>query len=187
MTLAFLERFDAPNNAAPEPLPVTEQDGYAAGYEAGKQDEQARQDTLKAEVIEKLTDMSFVYAEAKQDVLASITPLIQTLADKLLPELTADVARVHLVDCLQKAAQSDVDQPMKLQAAQSDLEALKASLPEDLPMKVSVEPKEGLLPGECLITAPSGETTLNATQLIENIREILSGMTQQTKRTAQNG
>lgn len=172
--LAFLETFDAEPQAPAEDVSVTDLPGYTEGFAAGEKAQQFHQETLRADLIEKLTEMSFGYAEAQKSILDSLDAFFDMLATKVLPDIVSDVQRAQIISALQASAQIDAVAPVTIIVPDGQINALTAALPDELPLPIEIVGSARLAEGEVLLSRAGGETSLNAQALIEMIQDILT-------------
>jgi len=185
--LTFLENFDVPEQVLPKELAVEEQPGYQAGVAAGRAEEQQNQTALRAELIEKISDLTFVYAEARSNVLQSLSPLFGELANVILPALTEEIAKTKLVQTLELAAADDSKSPFCIQLAQSDVMAFENALPDALPLPVTIKANSTLFDGEIRLEQAESSTVINSQHLVEEIRSVLRNIADIKSEKANHG
>ncbi len=172
--LAFLETFDAPAPSQTESIRVDEMPGYAEGFSAGEAAQKLGQETLRADLVEKLTEMSFGYVEAQKAIFDALETFFETLASKILPDIVTDVQHAQIVSALNACAQADAASPVTIFVSPNQVEALRTALPDPLPLPVQITASNRLDDGEFLLSQTKAETSLNATVMVEAIQEILA-------------
>jgi len=169
----FLECFDgdspfAANKPRPEDLP-----GFSDGFAAGQAAAQEQAANVNAELASRLSEIQFGYAEARQDLLQGLSPLINAICDQILPSILDDVTRSQVVETLLIAAQTDLSAPTtlsihpsnapNLQRLVNGIEAGDVHLVEDL----------SLGPDEILIGTQFQETQLDVAAMLDALRNAL--------------
>ena len=171
---ALLETFDSPTPAQAETVPVTEMPGYAEGFSAAETAQRLRQETLRAELVEKFTEMSFGYVEAQKSILKALETFFETLASKVLPQIVTDIQHAQIVGALNACAELDASAPVTILISDEQIVALETALPNPLPLPIQIIASNRLAAGEVLLSHSNGETSLNAAVMVEAIQEILT-------------
>lgn len=152
----------------PETLP-----GYDAGYAAGEAASRGQQEAVDAALVQSLEDLSFGFAEARQVVLQSLTPLFSALADHVLPASVDPSLRMKLVEHLLSAAKEDVNQPCILEVHPAQVEPVNAILAKMGLTDVTVSARADQLEHGVMIKRGNVETTLDADTVIADLTAIL--------------
>ena len=184
---AFLERFDAPASPASSELPAEQQPGYESGFLAGQAAANAAQEALNAQLIEKLNEITFVYAEARSNILQSLKPLFEALVDKLFPDLLDAVNQARVIDALHTAASSDTSVPTSLFVNPQNAHSIANALPSELSIPFEIKEDPTLTEGEIRIAASGTNTSFNTEQLYSEISELLSATILSHEEFLQNG
>ena len=105
MTLSriTLESFD---DALAGPAPAQSADfkkGVEAGVEQAEKALAAQQIQALSDIHATLDDMAFGYAEARDELLGQIRPVLAQVAETILPTLAQESFAAHLTDALQRA------------------------------------------------------------------------------------
>ncbi|MCC5972874.1 MAG: hypothetical protein JJT81_02360 [Rubellimicrobium sp.] len=183
-----LEPFDRPN-ILPEPVgPSPEWSaGHAAGLADGLDMAAQRQGILAEEICQAMTELTFTYAEARAQVLASLAPLLHGLLDRLLPAIVPDILRMAILEALVEAADGDSRMPLVVRvhpAHLAPLAPLVGTLPGHMPV---IEGASGIGPGQALVESSAGETLLDIDGLLEAIRQSLAVLSENALNEVRHG
>lgn len=170
----FLESFEgdegfAPNQPRPEDLP-----GYADGYAAGQIAADAAATRISADIASQLTEIQFGYAEARQDLLRGLTPLVNVLCDQILPDILDDVTSSHIFETLLIAAQTDVSAPITLSVHPRHVSSLKTVIESFTNAEFCLVEDPNLGAHEALIGTRTQETQLDTAALLDALKNALS-------------
>lgn len=163
------ERLEAP----PEP---TFEDGYIAGYEAGRAEAEETQGRLSAELTASVRAIAEAHGEAEARILAALQPLFVALTDQLLPALAREVIGPTVVEELGARAAGTTEQALWLRTSPGDHPAVTAAL-EAAGMQTTVVPDGALGPGQALIGSSDGGDFLDLEEVVAAIRSALAALT----------
>ena len=185
--LNFLEQFEQVGSDLTFNPPQQDLPGYDAGYEAGLADAALQNTQLSAQLVDRLVEMRFGYAEAQQAMMAALAPFVSALADQVLPALSDDLTRVHLKEVLMTAAQADIANPIVL-TFHPKTAALVGDVLQDI-AEVQVELREDASLGaqEMYVGNRRTESQLDVAGLIASIQSALSNITTRQFGEVQNG
>lgn len=189
----LLEAFDVAVAASiPEPTAGPSSDwleGYAAGHAEGRAqgiaETEARADLLSGELARHLQDLTFGYAEARGQVLASLRPLFGLLIDSLLPAIAADALGPWIAEALLHAARTDSAAPFAIDVHPEQVAAVSACLPPGFPASLRSDPSLGQRAAR-LSLGPQ-DTDLDLDACLAALREALSALLDDTSRKACHG
>lgn len=169
---------------------VTETDGYQLGYQEGLQAglAQAAADAaaLNAELVQSIGNIDFTYTEARSQLLGSLTPLLTTIVEKVLPHCVAEGFAGQLADLLLQAANEDANAAMTLHVHPSQRIAVEAAT-KDIGDQVIVQDDPQLDVHAAWIKQERSETLLNVDSLLTTISETLSAIHHTEDRTEDHG
>jgi len=184
--LTFLEDFDVHTAPAQIEAVSVQQPSYEQGCDDGRKQVLAEQDHLKSDLIEKITDLSFVYAEARAEIINGLKPLFDALADKVLPELASQIHQTKITEFLLSEATGSMDRPITLRVPNGDAGALMNALPEEMIAKVQVLADPSLFDGEVAIGTSSDCVNFDTGKLVQDVSEVLRAIHIPTEDLAQN-
>lgn len=187
-----LEPFDRPA-PAPEPAPTGPSpdwlDGHAAGFEEGlalgRAEAQADGAAVTRELAQSLQDLTFAYAEAREQVLVALRPLFALVVDRLLPALAAEAVGPWIVQALLEAARHDTAQPLVIALPPDRIEPVRACLPPGLPARLEADPTLG--PTAARLSQPGRESELDLDACLAAMGEALTALLDDTARKVRHG
>lgn len=147
------------------------QDGLAAGTAAAEGDAQA----LHAAFVQAVSDIDFTYAEARGQVLEALNPLLNMIAEKILPHCVESGFASQLAVMLQDAAAADSSGTIVLHVHPDQHTAVSAAL-DGLPYSITVATDPALDQHAAWIRQGRTETLLDMDQLLARISDILSAV-----------
>lgn len=176
-----LEDFAAPDIAVAEP-PATfdtaglKQEAFDSGYKDGWNDAfaEARTEESKARtaIAASLQEMGFTYFEARQHIMGSFKPLITSMVEAVLPQVS-QAALVPLIQQeMEKLAQM-VEPPIQILCAAANEQELRAMVEEcsTVPFEVQVEPT--LLPSQVQLQFADGFSAIDTEATIARIKQTI--------------
>lgn len=189
--MPFLEDFTsapAPQQAdQPPPPPPGWQAGYEAGVDAGRREAHAAQDQLSAATAQSLADLSFSFAAARHVVLQQITPLLQLVADKIVPQILQATLGAALAEELIAAAQHDMARPIPLRLAPVDCAAVADIAAKVAGCALAVTPDPELRPGQALIGGPAQLSAFDSQTLADDLAAALHALCAEPPRSFAHG
>ncbi|ARO15424.1 flagellar biosynthesis/type III secretory pathway protein [Ketogulonicigenium robustum] len=169
--IAF-EAFDSEPESNTGPSPE-----YLAGYDAAMAEIEQSQTAARLRALDvtatALADHSFTHAEARRSVLAALSPLFQTIAQRLLPGLRAETLRLYLIDALETAAENTTTRGIAVQLAPEDYETLRAFAPQ-LPGHFTLAPAAAVPMGTIMLATGDGESCLDIETLLLQLQDLLT-------------
>jgi flagellar assembly protein FliH len=178
----LLEAFDAPLAPPPDAAPAGPSpdwiEGHAVGFEEGlaqgTAEAEARATHLSQELAQNLQDMTFGYAEAREQVLLSLRPLFRLLTQRLLPRMVADGLGAWITEALLDAARADTGQPLVVELHPDRIEAVRACLPPGHPAVLRENPELG--PGMARLLRADRESELDLDACLATLTDALSAL-----------
>lgn len=178
MTLSnqFLERFDGETD--PDEPVLTYEDGYLAGYDAGRAavedgQTQATQDLTDA-VSKVVTDLD----EAKAKVIEALDPLLRAISDSFLPTLVNDMIGPNVTEALLEKAQFSIEAGCTPHVAEADFAKVQHALSTS---GLATQPyvDHSLSPGSFVISTVAEETLYDLNEIVIAIQSALQALTHQ--------
>lgn len=172
--LMFLEDFEGDtqlrrNAPRPEDLP-----GFAAGFDAGQKAAQQDATQLNAQIVNRLVEMRFGYAEAKQDLLRGLAPFVNAICDQILPDILDDVTRSKLIESLIVAGEADLSAPIRITTHPDKRAALETALHAFDPTMFELMHDPQLAADEIIVGTGGQETQLDVSAMISDLRAALA-------------
>lgn len=156
-------------------------EGYKAGYADGLATADTERSKLTSDIATALQEASFTYFEARQHVMNSMRPLLETMADIILPELgRASLARKAVEELL--AIADKVEAPIKLYCAEVCEEEISELVSRQVTFPVEIETEETLTSSQIILSYDNGQTHLDLDLTVAKIQQAISDFYE----TAQN-
>ncbi|WP_372603092.1 flagellar biosynthesis protein [Actibacterium sp.] len=150
------------------------EEGYKAGWDDAAGAEAANQTRIGADFARSLQDLSFSYHEARAHVLSAIGPLLELMAEKVLPEIARDHFAQTVLEQVRTIAGTAADAAIELVVNPDNRAALEKVMPPDpgLPLTIIDEPSLG--PGQAYLRGAKGECQLDQDAVLSGIRAAVS-------------
>ncbi len=158
-------------------------EGHAAAQDAARHD----QSRLQSDLVQAVSDMTFVYAEAEQAVLRSLIPLFSGICAHLLPGMEQAALAAHLVEHLRALARDICPGQIILRVAPAELEAVSNALNGDLRDAVTVTADPALAPGTANWSAGDVTRQIDITAAFAQIQDTLRATLHEIERKDANG
>ena len=166
-------------------------EGYETGYKAGWEDAVKSQADSTARISEdfarNLQDLSFTYHEAHGHVMQSLAPLLQDLADTLLPEILRETVGFRVVEQLTEMAQANATQTIEITTSLAENDVIRDFLDRDFGFPVSVSVDDTLGEGQVYLRMASEERQIDMQSVMTSIREAIAGILDETERSLKHG
>lgn len=173
-----LEDFAAPPAFAPDPEPTVDtsaerKDAFDSGYKDGWSDafEEARTEDSKARsaIASALQELGFTYFEARQHIMGSFQPLVTSMVEAVLPQVSRS-SLVPLVQQEMEALSQLVEPPIHILCAPSNENELRtiAESATSLPIEIVVEPT--LLPSQVQLHFADGFSAIDTGATLSRIQ-----------------
>ena len=160
---------------APDPtaLASSHDTGYKAGWNDGAQSVQNEQTKMTADISVALQEAGFTYFEARQHVMNTMRPLIETMVAQLLPELAkrglAERVANELLDIADR-----VDTPIVISCAEGYEEELSSIIAKSVSFPVEVQPEETLSSTQVILNYDDGRSLIDLDGAIETIKSCIA-------------
>ncbi len=132
-----LESFDDDTGGVPQSHPE-----YTCGFNEGVKAEQARAEAehqhLSAALINSVTDAHFTFTEARQTILAELTPLLNAITTHILPATQTLGLSSLICEILEQAAESQLSTQPTISVHPDQFDAVTSALAAVLPSKTTV-------------------------------------------------
>lgn len=192
-----LEEFEAPAAPgaalvlAPEALEEARLAAFENGYRAGWDDAVAAQsDTerqLAAEVGRNLQDLSFTHAEARTHVLRGLSPLLDQICARVLPEVAQAALGEVVRETLLPLAEAAADRPVTLLLNPAGRAAVEAALARGPAPPVALVEEPSLGPGQVFLRFDDTEQQIDLDAAAEAIRSAVAAFFHTEQEHRQHG
>lgn len=163
------------------------QDGHANGFAEAQSMLGADSSRVREELLQAISDMSFGYAEAKAEILQSLSPLFEALIKTFVP----DLARASLIpliqDCLLAAATDAAQTPLVVCVPPQDVVALTDLLAMDGTLPFTAKSDPALAPGQALVSAGQAEQMIDLSAVLDAAQQTLAALLTPSSKGALNG
>lgn len=182
MRMLKLESFNhepepAPSTAGDQALTAARAASYDEGYSAGWQDAQlsqaAQAETLRAEALRQLQDLSFTFHESRAHILRGMGPFVTATVAQVLPSAAQRALPHLLAEALKPYWELAADQPVQLETAPETLPHIQALLdmPGTLPCTIRLNPDLAL--GQIRLRLGSNETSIDPATAITQVMTLI--------------
>lgn len=170
-----LESFETDDVGPSRPDPE-----YLRGYEAGLAEAAANVDVAKAQAIADVSttinDLSFGFAEARQQLLEALKPLLTEIVGVAIPSVLQESFGAHLFDEFAHKADAALNGPIVIEIPEhvaADLnEALFAGSEHEFEFRVNANLEEGT----ALITTGETDVLLDLNSVSNQLHDALLGL-----------
>lgn len=177
------------------PEPVKEQvvtandrdEAYEKGFADGQSSASAGQAGVDAAFVAALEGFSFTYAEARNDILAQLKPLLQAISAQLVPEVVGASLQARLLETLQGLADDAISANVNLTVNPTRHEDIKSFLTEQDLEHVTVKPDASLPEGTAKISGRGSEFSIDIAQIATQFADAVSGFATQIEDIADHG
>ena len=170
-----------------EPPRIEDSAGYREGFEAGLREAEASADAGRDAMLESLTRLTMTYAEARQEVLSGIAPLLQTIARHVLPATAPKALVEDLKACLAAEAEAVADRRLVVRLSGETTDTLLPLLPPDLVGQVEIVADRDVPPLAAIVGRPGGERILDRGRLVAEIGALFDAFTDHIEELKANG
>jgi flagellar assembly protein FliH len=145
------DSFDPPQ-ATQEPGPDVEEirlksyeQGYSAGWDDAVRAQADDHDRIREDLSRNLRELSFTFHEARTHMLRSLEPLLETMVQRVLPEIARETLGKSVVAELLSAAERGLETPIRLSVSAADGAQVEAAVAADVPfpLEIGVDPLLG--------------------------------------------
>ena len=167
-----------------EPLPATEAEveslrleAFEAGYKAGWEDaikaQSDDQSRISSALGQHLQDLSFTYHEARSHVTKAMTPLIEEMVNKLLPEIARASLGGHISDQLSALARQIGALEVVVAVSPSNVAAVAPALDSDFGFPVTLVEDETLADEQADIRFGDIEKQIDLSGLLQSVQDTV--------------
>lgn len=179
-----LEEFGDPGQANDTVEPGQSPD-FLAGLEQGRAEgrvaAEQEQTALRQAFVDALEDLAFTTAEARHQVMAALQPVLEQVANQVIPSLIAEGYPAQLVAALETACDNATSGPMLLHVPPNQVAAVEAVLSGDGTPDVTVVSDPTLADTAARIAGWDSESFIDLEALITGLQEALHGLIHQER------
>jgi hypothetical protein len=175
-----LESFEQHNNDVATPS-VEFEAGYQEGFAFAMATAKGDQSALSNAFVQAISNVEFSHAEARAQILDSLTPLFNTVIEKLLPRLSYESFGLLVIQTIYEAAQHDTVKLPALHLHPSQRQAVEAAAYEN-ELEITIDEDPTLTPYAVWIGQAQGETYLDVDSLLTETSATLSAISKANQR-----
>ena len=161
--------------------------GYAAGWEDSLQLQVREKSHLSKALMQNLQDLEFTFAEAHQQMIALVAPIVQSALEQLLPDIMMHSIGPTLVSEVEKLLGSTADFPAIICFPPGQSEAARSVIEQALGGTVRIVEDPGLGDGQVILKVGQTERIVELQSAIEEVRTVLAGFVFEASAGAQHG
>lgn len=180
--------FSTPEPAREQAITANDRDeAYAKGFADGQSSASASQSGVDAVLIAALEGFAFTYAEARNDVLTQLTPLLQEIAKKLVPEIAGASLAARLLETLKGEAEKAISAEVAVLVHPERVEMIQAFLIQQDFDHVKVLPAAHLPADTAQVSGRGTEYSIDITQIATQFAQAVNGFAAQIEDVADHG
>lgn len=161
--------------------------GYQAGWEDSAKAHAEDHTRVSNELTEALQQMSFTFVEAQTQVLQSLRPLFQQIAETVLPQL-GDVSLPLLVsEQLSTLAAEHLGETLVVAVSEADRPSIEAVAKDFGGGTIQIKTKPALVRGQVEISNKTQERSIDLHQVIAELTDAIEAFGNETERTSRHG
>jgi len=185
MKALSLESFDAPAKTETSDDAIY-QAGFLAGIAEAERRAEGDQTTLRAGLVQAVSDLQFTYVEAQTDFLASLRPLMAAIPKSVLPACVEAAFCAQITDLLSEAANGLAGHRMAITVHPSAFQSVQAALAENA-APVALDQDPTLSPNAIWVGRSDSESMIDLDALSHSIQDVLSAITVIDAKRERNG
>lgn len=179
-----LEAFDFVES--PGPI-QTYEEGYEAGMADGRAEAAATKSKLRSELLTCLTAISQSQRRAEEQVLASLAPLFEAIAEQLLPAIAREAIGQQIVEVLLNRAESVASRSGSLRLSQADYTAVSEAVAAS-GLHLQLIPDPSIEPCQAVLGDVTGqEEFLDLQEVVTALRVALEALSSPYEGGPSNG
>jgi len=187
-TLAGPVRF-LPSSRYEDELAAAFEKGFSEGADAVRKELRERELALSEALVEKLQEISFTHAEARQGVLRSLKPLFLAIADSVVPGLANDAAGAFLAKRAAEIAAEQINPQVVLYVSTDDqalINRIEYAV-SDQPCGPEIRQDPDLGEGEIRLQNGDEEFLFSAKEAVAEMQKKLRAFFETTTEGSQHG
>ncbi len=176
-TLLSLEDFSDPQNTSHEVQPNAENkhaqreafdEGYRDGWNDAVKEARSEESAVQNNIATALQELGFTYFEARQHIMGSFKPLLETMLKSVLPHASS-ASLVEFVQEELKNLAELVEPPIRILCAPENHDQLSALVATNGSTPIEVHAEETLAGSQIKLCYADGFTALDADAAIKRI------------------
>lgn len=147
--------------------------GFEDGVRAGQHAAEKQQQNLNKALVTHIRNTELTRAELRQELLQAMAPVIEQLANAVLPALASESFVHHLSQEIRTALEGATNVPLTLAVHPDQFEAVNLALGT---AEVGVSEDSDLSPDQARLSLESCETLVDLPALIRQLQNALAGL-----------
>lgn len=184
MTSFYLENFDD-GDLTERPQSAEYKRGFADAQAAAQSSDAAQLARSLSEVSSTLKDMAFGYEEARQVMTSRVAPVLNQIAELVVPEVLEATFGHHLVQALSGSIQAVASAPIPIGVNPETLAQLAAN-EVDVPPQFELVEDTSLTTGQAVVVTPDSPFLLDLASLSSALKTALNAV-EPFERSLKNG
>ncbi len=161
--------------------------GYNAGWEDANSASKEDQSRMRSDLARNIQTLGFSFHEARAHVLKSISPLIQEMVCKLLPEMARESLAPTVLEILMPLAEEMADAPITLVLNPVARPAVEALLEHATGLPIVIVEEPTLSEGQAYLRLSDAEIRVNLDRATTEISDAVRGFFGISEKDIQNG
>ena len=161
--------------------------GYRAGWDDAIKAQSDEKDRISSSFGQHLKDLSFTYHEAHAQVMNAVTPLLNEMANVVLPEVARAALGQHVAEQLEKLGQEIAGVEVEIAVAPARTEAVAPLLEDDYGFPIRLVADDTLEEEQADIRFGQHERQIDLGDLIASVTEAVEGFAHDNQRNLKHG
>ena len=149
--------------------------GYKAGWEDAANAQSETQGSIQADLARNLQQLSFTFQEARSHVLKAVEPLLEEMANRLLPEMARETLAPLVLEKVMPMAEELTEQPVTLVLNPAVRAAVEGLLLEATGLPLTIEEEPTLPEGQVYIRLGTSEAKVDLSRVTKEIAAAVRG------------
>lgn len=163
------------------------EDGYRAGWEDSAKAQTADRAALTSTLAQSLGDLSFTYQEAYGAMMAAVSPLLEDMVAKLLPDLARQTLGAHVVEQLRQRAADIAGLEVEIAVSSGCADAVAPLLEGEFTFPIRLVEDDTLAPEQADIRFAETESQIDLSDVLSAFTAVVEGFAEDTRRKIANG
>jgi len=178
---------DGFDDAAEEEKLAAFEKGYGAGWEDALRAQSEDRAAISDALVRTIEDLGFTYHEARAQITAALTPVLEEIADRVVPRVLSEGLGVRVLEILRGAIDDAARPAVEIVASPARAPLLAELLPRQDILRVSLAVQDDLDDDRVFIRLAGAESVLDIAELETAIREAIAAFCHQAREDARHG
>ncbi|MEL6642556.1 MAG: hypothetical protein AAFQ79_01365 [Pseudomonadota bacterium] len=155
--------------------------GYRQGWDDATTEAQTARDAISAELERNLRDLGFTYFEARDALLQSMSSFLDETLTLLFPTLLSPALRATILAELDQIAATTRPDAIDIMVHADEADRVRALLPDDTALTITVRPEPALAPGRAHIVFESAEIDIDLQSVVARLQDVAAPPRESTR------